>query len=76
MKKTKYTNEPMELKVIKNFLPPPEQLVVKEKNAVKVTITLTKDSVDFFKRYARRSHSHYQTMIRRIIDYYVMHHAA
>jgi hypothetical protein len=39
-KKIKYTNEPMgKLKVIKDFLPPPEKLVLKEEN-VKITISL------------------------------------
>ena len=38
--KIKYTKEPMgELRVIKDFLPPPDQLVVKEEN-VKVKIAL------------------------------------
>ncbi len=41
-KKIKYTDEPMgKLKVIKDFLPQPGQLVVKEEN-VKVTIALKK----------------------------------
>lgn len=52
-KKIKYTEEPMgELRVTKDFLPPPDQLVVKEEN-VKVTIALKKSSVDFFKKEAK-----------------------
>jgi len=52
-KKIKYTKEPTgELKVIKDFLPPPDQLVVKEEN-VKVTIALKKSSVDFFSFFLR-----------------------
>ena len=47
--KTRYTNEPMELKVLADFLPPPERLVFKDEG-VKVTITLSKPTVDFFKR--------------------------
>ena len=40
--KIKYTEEPMgELRVIKDFLPPPDQLVLKEEN-VKVTILFEK----------------------------------
>ncbi len=70
-----YTDESIELKVIKDFLPSPEYLVAKGKN-VKVTITLTKHSIDFLKKYAKSKHSHYQTMIRKIIDYYVNHYAA
>ena len=52
-KKIKYTKEPTgELKVIKDFLPPPDRLVVKEEN-VKVTIALKKSSVDFFSFFLR-----------------------
>ena len=48
--KTKYSDEPIKVgKPVKDFLPSPEELVLKE-NTVKVTISLTKDSVDFFKR--------------------------
>jgi len=48
--KIKYTNEPMgELKVIKDFVPPPDQLILKDEN-VKVTIALKKTSIEFFKK--------------------------
>lgn len=68
--KTKYTDEPMgELKVIKDFLPKPEQLVLKEEN-VKITISLNKASVDFFKKQAKKQHTSYQKMIRGLIDWY------
>ena len=73
-KKIKYTNEPMKLKVVKDFLPAPEHLVAKEDN-VKVTITLSRNSVKFFKKHAKKAHSHYQTMIRKVIDYYASHYA-
>jgi hypothetical protein len=43
--KTKYTDESMgELRVIKDFLPPPDQLVLKEEN-VKITLSLKKSNV-------------------------------
>ncbi len=68
--KIKYTDERMgELKVIKDFLPPPEQLVLKEDN-VKVTISLSKSSIDFFKKQAAKHHTSYQKMIRQVVDYY------
>ena len=60
----------MEYEVINDFLPPPEQLAIKEES-IKVTISLSKKSVVFFKEIAKRNHSHYQNMIRKIIDYYV-----
>jgi len=69
-RKIKYTDEPLEnLRIIKDFLPKPEELVFKEKN-VKVTITLSKTSVDFFKKEARKHHTPYQKMIRRLLDLY------
>jgi len=68
--KIKYSDEPMgELRVIKDFLPPPDQLVLKEEN-VKVTIALRKSSVEFFKKEAQRHRTSYQKMIRRVIDWY------
>lgn len=72
-KRIEYTNEPMNFEIISDFLPPPERLALKDENA-KVTITLSKSSVEFFKQWAEKQHSHYQTMIRRVIDYYVAHY--
>ena len=68
--KMKYTDEPMgELRIIKDFLPPPDQLVLKEEN-VKITISLKKSSVEFFKKEAQKRRTSYQKMIRRVIDWY------
>lgn len=63
----------MDFEIINDFLPPPERLALKDENT-KVTITLSKSSVEFFKQCAEKQHSHYQTMIRRILDYYVAHY--
>ncbi len=72
--KIKYTEEPMgKLKVIKDFLPPPDQLVLKEEN-VKVTIALKKSSVEFFKNEAKEHRTSYQKMIRQVIDWYASHY--
>jgi len=72
--KIKYTDEPMgELRVIKDFLPPPDQLVLKEEN-VKVTISLKKSSIEFFKKQAKKHHTSYQKMIRQVIDWYTSHY--
>jgi predicted DNA binding CopG/RHH family protein len=68
--KIKYTDEPMgELRVLKDFLPSPDQLVLKEEN-VKITISLKKSSVEFFKKEAQKRRTSYQKMIRRVIDWY------
>jgi hypothetical protein len=72
--KIKYSDEPMgKLKVINDFLPPPEQLVLKEDN-VKVTIALKKSSVEFFKKEAKKHRTSYQKMIRQLVDWYTSQH--
>ncbi len=66
--KTKYTDEPIgDLKVVNDFLPPPDQLVLKEDN-VKVTISLKKSSISFFKEQAKTHKTSYQKMIREVVD--------
>ncbi len=73
-KKVKYTDETLgDLRVIDDFLPSPEELAFKEDN-VKVTIALSKASVEFFKREAKKHHTQYQKMIRRLVDFYVARH--
>jgi len=69
-KRIKYKDEPIEFQVVDDFLPPPEKLTLKQDN-VKVTITLSKESVNFFKKAARKCHFPYQKMIRKVLDYYV-----
>ncbi|MEH6611251.1 MAG: hypothetical protein V7696_17905 [Halioglobus sp.] len=73
-KKIQYTDEPMgKLRVVEDFLPSPEQLAVTEES-VKVTITLSKESVEFFKSEARKHNTQYQRMIRRLLDAYTQAH--
>jgi len=71
----KYTDEPLgPMTVIPDFLPPPEELAFREE-AVKVTIALSKRSVEFFKAEARRHNIQYQKMIRRLLDRYTERYA-
>jgi hypothetical protein len=74
-KKIKYTNEPIQAEVVRDFLPPPDELVVDEEG-VKVTISLSRRSVNFFKAAAERNHTSYQRMIRRLLDVYADQHQA
>ncbi len=68
--KIKYTDEDLgELEIIPDFLPPPEELAYKE-DTVKVTIALSRTSVEFFKEEARKHNTQYQKMIRRLLDVY------
>ena len=77
MKKRKdnvYADEPLgDVRVIDDFLPTPDELVFKEDN-VKVTLGLSKRSVEFFKKEAKKHHTQYQKMIRRLLDLYATHH--
>ncbi|MBN2061464.1 MAG: CopG family transcriptional regulator [Deltaproteobacteria bacterium] len=69
-KKIKYTDEPMgKVRVVSDFLPSPEELALKDET-VKVTIALSKASVDFFKNEAKKYNTQYQKMIRRLLDEY------
>ncbi|MGK2927342.1 MAG: hypothetical protein ACSLE2_17125 [Lysobacterales bacterium] len=73
--KIKYTNEPIgNPKVVRDFLPSPEELAFREED-VKITIVLSKKSVDFFKTEAAKSDTQYQRMIRRLLDAYVEAHS-
>jgi len=47
-------------------------LVLKDET-VKVTISLSKASVEFFKEEARKHKTQYQKMIRRLLDEYAAH---
>jgi predicted DNA binding CopG/RHH family protein len=72
--KTKYAEEPMgDLKVVKDFLPPPDQFVLREDN-VKITISLKKSSITFFKEQAKNQKTSYQKMIREVVDWYASHY--
>jgi predicted DNA binding CopG/RHH family protein len=57
------------VRVIEDFLPSPADLVPREEN-VKVTLLLSRRSLDFFKREARKHRVPYQRMIRALVDTY------
>ena len=75
-RKIKYSDESIgKLRIVKDFLPPPEELAFREE-PVKVTMVLSKTSVNFFKKTARQHHTPYQKIIRTLLDTYVAKHAA
>jgi len=66
----KYSDESMgELRVIRDFLPTPSELAFQEEK-IKVTLSLSKTSLAFFKREAEKYHTAYQKMIRNLLDAY------
>lgn len=72
-KKIKYSNEKIgKVEIIKDFLPKPEDLVFKE-DTVKVTLNLSKSSIEFFKEIAQKHGSQYQKVIRNLLDSYTSH---
>ena len=72
-KKIKYTNKSIgKVKLVEDFLPSPGELVLKDET-IKVTISLSKASVDFFKKEAKKYNTQYQKMIRRLLDEYAAH---
>lgn len=73
-KKITYSNEPQgQVKRVDDFLPSPDELAFKEET-VKVTIALSKASIDFFKDQAKKHDTQYQKMIRRLLDEYTTRH--
>jgi predicted DNA binding CopG/RHH family protein len=71
--KTTYTDEPIgKVKIVSDFLPSPEELALKDET-VKITIALSKSSIEFFKKEARKFNTQYQKMIRRLLDEYAAH---
>lgn len=73
-KKIVYTSGPMgDVQVVSDFLPSPSELAYRE-DGVKVTLALSKRSVDFFKAEASKHQTQYQRMIRRLLDSYAEAH--
>jgi predicted DNA binding CopG/RHH family protein len=66
-----YSDEPIgEIKIVPDFLPSPEELALKNEQT-KVTISLSAESVAFFKEAAKKHHTQYQKIIRQLLDEYV-----
>jgi len=73
-RKIRYTNEPLgKIKIISDFLPSPEELVLREET-VKITLSVTKKSLNFFKKEAELHHTGYQTLMRALLDCYAIHY--
>lgn len=73
-KKTTLTDKPIgKLTRVKDFLPPPSELAPREETT-KVTLALSNESLEFFKREAKKNKVPYQRMIRHLVDEYVQRH--
>ena len=72
--KTKYTDGPIgKHQIVDDFLPSPDELAFKD-DTVKVTISLSRKSVEFFKSEAKKRDTQYQKMIRKLLDAYTEVH--
>ena len=68
-----YTDEPIgNFRQIVDFLPSPEELKLKSETT-KITISLSSESLAYFKEVAKANHIQYQKMIRQLLDDYVAH---
>ncbi len=61
-----------DVRITEDFLPTPEELALRDET-VKITISLTRRSVDFFKKEAALHNTQYQRMIRTLLDEYIAH---
>ena len=73
-KRIQYKEGPIkDVEIVSDFLPSPEELALKNRST-KVTISLSAESVAFFKSEAEKHQMQYQKMIRQLLDEYVAHH--
>ncbi|MGB0387664.1 MAG: CopG family transcriptional regulator [Ardenticatenaceae bacterium] len=67
-KPIRYSDEPLgEFRLVPDFLPAAEEFALREE-PVKVTLSLSKESLDFFKNEARRERIPYQNVIQKLLD--------
>jgi hypothetical protein len=70
-KSIQYADEPLgEVEIVSDLLPSPDVLVLRQQQT-KVTISLSTESVEFFKNAARTHNAPYQKLIRQLLDDYV-----
>ena len=68
-----YTDEPIgDFRQAVDFLPSPEELKLKSETT-KITISLSSESLAYFKEVAKANRIQYQKMIRQLLDDYVTH---
>jgi hypothetical protein len=73
-KKIRYTDKALgSVRVMQDFLPSPAQLA-QQGEKVKITLALSRVSLDFFKAQAEKHHTAYQRMVRNLLDAYVLQH--
>lgn len=76
MSNVNYTNAPTDIEealesavAVEDFLPSPDKLIRKTEKE-KITIAIDKQSLDLFKRYAKKHNARYQPMMDRVLSVY------
>jgi len=66
-----YSDEPIgDIRIVPDFMSSPEELELRSEQT-KITITLSTESIAYFKEAAKKNHMQYQRMIRQLLDEYV-----
>jgi predicted DNA binding CopG/RHH family protein len=60
---------------VPDFLPAPEELMPPE-NVTKITITIDVDTIEFFKKVAKKNGTKYQRMMREVLKGYARRFSA
>jgi hypothetical protein len=68
-KQVQYTDEPIQMRLIKDFLPSPDQLAIKGRR-VKVSVEMAQSSLDFFRQQAGKNKMPAKNMIGALLDTY------
>ena len=74
--KINYTDAPQDIDqalesavAMEDFLPSPDKLVRKTEKT-KITIAIDKNSLELYKKYAKKHNAKYQTMINGVVGFY------
>lgn len=74
--KARAGDEPIgNLKRVVDFLPPPSELLPQEE-ALKITLSIDSETVDFFKKVAKKNGTKYQRMMREVLKGYAKKYAS
>ena len=63
------------LKRVADFLPPPSELLPNEE-ALKITLSIDSETVNFFKKVAKKNGTKYQRMMREVLKGYAKRYAS
>ena len=73
--RARISDEPVgNLKRVADFLPPPSELLPQEE-ALKITLSIDSETVDFFKKAAKKNGTKYQRMMREVLKGYAKKYA-